>query len=220
MTAPGALAAAYDGITAVVSPLPGDDLLRPTRCRGWVVADLLFHVLCDAQRALITFASPVPGPSDVDHVSYWQTFPSEPVDLSAWALRRSAAAFPSPKAIVTLWAETAPAAVRAASAASPSSFVTTQGHVLSVDDFVATLVTEAVIHHLDLTLDLPSAPFPDPAALTVAVSTMDGLMTDDVVRPTAWSDADFLLKASGRLPLEPRDRVELGEAAGWFPLLS
>ena len=220
MTAPGPLAAAYDGITAVVAPLSGDDLLRPTRCRGWVVADLLFHVLCDAQRALVTFASPLPGPSDVDSVSYWQTFPSAPEDSSAWALRRYSSAFPSPGAIVTLWAETAPAAVRAASAVSPSSFVTTQGHVLTVDDFVATLVTEAVIHHLDLTLDLPSAPAPDPAALAVAVSTMDGLMTDDVVRPTAWSDADYLLKASGRLSLSQRERVELGEAAGWFPLLS
>jgi uncharacterized protein (TIGR03083 family) len=220
MTAPGALAAAYGGITAVVSPLSGDDLLRPTRCRGWVVADLLFHVLCDAQRALVTFASPAPGPSDVDHVSYWQSFPSDPTDQNAWLVRRSAAAFPTPGTIVTMWNETAPAAVRAASLADLDSFVTTQGHVLSVGDFMATLVTEAVIHHLDLTLDLPAAPAPDPAAVTVAVSTMDGLMTDDVVRPTAWSDADYLLKASGRLTLEPRDRVELGEAAGWFPLLS
>ncbi|MEU5908036.1 hypothetical protein [Micromonospora sp. NPDC047527] len=31
---------------------------------------------------------------------------------------------------------------------------------------------------------------------------------------------EFLLKATGRLPLTDRDRLELGESAGWFPLLS
>jgi len=221
MTAPGVLSAAYGGITAVVAPLAGDDLLRPTRCRGWLVADLLFHVLCDAQRALVTFASPADGPSDVDAVSYWQTFaaPASP-DQHAWWIRRSAAAFASPRAIVGLWTDTAPAAVHAAERADPTAFVATQGHVLTVEDFIATLATEAAIHHLDLIVDLPDAAPPTDTALAAAVSTMDGLLTDDVVRPNGWTDADYLLKASGRIPLDARDRVELGEAAGWFPLLS
>lgn len=221
MTAPAALSAAYSGITAVVTPLSGEDLLRPTRCRGWLVADLLFHVLCDAQRALVTLASPADGPSDVDAVSYWQTFVAPAsTERHAWWVRRSAAAFASPNGIVGQWTDTAPAAVRAAEKADPAAYVTTQGHVLTVDDFIATLVTEAVIHHLDLVVDLPSAPAPDESALAIAVSTMDGLLTDDVVRPTSWSDSDYLLKASGRIALDPRDRVALGEAAGWFPLLS
>ena len=46
------------GITAVVAALPDDDLRRPTRCSGWTVADLVYHLLLDAQRALVTFASP------------------------------------------------------------------------------------------------------------------------------------------------------------------
>jgi len=38
--------------------------------------------------------------------------------------------------------------------------------------------------------------------------------------PAEWSDVDYLrlLKATGRLPLSGRDRLVLGEAAGWFPL--
>jgi hypothetical protein len=43
--------------------------------------------------------------------------------------------------------------------------------------------------------------------------------TDEAVRPADWSDVDYLLKATGRLPLSPPDRTALGEAAGWFPLL-
>ncbi|MGK5521948.1 maleylpyruvate isomerase N-terminal domain-containing protein [Micromonospora sp. URMC 107] len=219
-----ALAQAYDGITRVVADLDDADLQRPTRCRGWLVADLLFHVLCDAQRALVALASPAEGPPDVDDVSYWRAFPpSEDEDgdgaRHAWWARRSAAAFDRPSGIVRLWADTAPAAVRAASAADPDGHVTTQGHVLRVPDLLATLTTEAVVHHLDLVLDLPDAPLPGALASRVAVATMDGLLSDDAVRPAAWSDAEYLLKATGRVPLTDRDQLELGEVAGWFPLL-
>ncbi|MCW3840297.1 maleylpyruvate isomerase N-terminal domain-containing protein [Micromonospora yasonensis] len=127
---------AYDGITAVVSGLDDADLQRPTRCRGWLVADLLFHVLCDAQRALVALASPAEGPADVDDVSYWRAFAGGSSD-----------------------------------------------------------------------------------ATRVAVATMDGLLSDDAVRPAGWNDPEYLLKATGRLPLSDRDRRDLGEAAGWFPLL-
>ncbi|MEU4780891.1 maleylpyruvate isomerase N-terminal domain-containing protein [Micromonospora sp. NPDC023633] len=218
------LAQAYDGITRVVADLDDADLQRPTRCRGWLVADLLFHVLCDAQRALVALASPAEGPPDVDDVSYWRAFPpGEDEDgdgaRHAWWARRSAAAFDRPSGIVRRWADTAPAAVRAASAADPDGHVTTQGHVLRVPDLLATLTTEAVVHHLDLVLDLPDAPLPGALASRVAVATMDGLLSDDAVRPAAWSDAEYLLKATGRVPLTDRDQLELGEVAGWFPLL-
>ncbi|SCG19351.1 TIGR03083 family protein [Micromonospora echinofusca] len=218
------LAQAYDGITRVVADLDDADLQRPTRCRGWLVADLLFHVLCDAQRALVALASPADGPPDVDDVSYWRAIPpGEDEDgddaRHAWWARRSAAAFDRPGAIVRLWTDTAPAAVRAAGAADPDGHVTTQGHVLRVPDLLATLTTEAVVHHLDLVLDLPDAPLPGVLATGVAVTTMDGLLSDDAVRPAAWSDAEYLLKAAGRLPLTDRDQLELGEVAGWFPLL-
>ncbi|MDG4778282.1 maleylpyruvate isomerase N-terminal domain-containing protein [Micromonospora sp. WMMD961] len=216
-----ALAEAYASITAAVDGLDDSGLQRTTRCHGWLVADLLLHVLGDAQRALVALASPSDGPADVDDVSYWRDFPGGGDEASrhAWWVRRSAAAFDRPTGIVRLWRDTAPAAVRAATAADPEGYVTTQGHVLRVPDFLATLTTEAVVHYLDLTLELPDTPPPNPLAVRVAVATMDGLLSDDTVRPTAWDDHDFLLKATGRVPLTDRDRLELGESAGWFPLL-
>ncbi|MEU8259708.1 maleylpyruvate isomerase N-terminal domain-containing protein [Micromonospora sp. NPDC048999] len=219
-----ALAQAYDGITRVIADLPDVDLQRPTRCRGWLVADLLFHVLCDAQRALVALASPVPGPPDVDSVSYWRPIPSGGDDGTRHArwIRRSAAAFDRPNGVVRLWGDTAPAAVRAAGAAvhsfDPHGCVTTQGHVIAVPDLLATLTTEAVVHHLDLVVDLPDAPPPGAVALGVAVATLDGLLSD-AVRPTCWDNQEYLLKATGRVPLTDHDRRELGEAAGRFPLL-
>ncbi|MFC7547117.1 maleylpyruvate isomerase N-terminal domain-containing protein [Plantactinospora sp. GCM10030261] len=225
------LAAAYAGITDVVVGRDDSDLQRPTRCHGWVVADLLFHVLCDAQRALVTLASPARGPADVDAVSYWRAFPpiaadgtdstgnDRAVDAArhAWWARRSAAAFDRPSGIVRLWTETAPAAVRAAGRADPAALVSTQGHVLRVADFLATLVTEAVVHHLDLVVDLPDAPPPAATATAVAVATMDGLL--GAPAPTGWTATDHLLKATGRLGLTMVDRAALGATAGRFPLL-
>lgn len=216
------LAQAYDGITRTVADLDDADLQRPTRCRGWLVADLLLHVVGDAQRALVALASPADGPPDTDDISYWRSFQPGDDDADsrhAWWIRRSAAAFHRPGGIVQVWTDTAPAAVRAAGRADPDSCVTTQGHVLRVRDLLTTLATEAVIHHLDLVVDLPDAPRPGEAAVRAAVATMDGLLSDDAVRPASWDDEEYLLKATGRLPLTDHDQVELGEVAGWFPLL-
>ena len=66
-----------------------------SRCSGWLVADVLFHLLCDAQRALVALvalvalASPASGPPDRDFVKHH-------LDMSAHVL---AAPAPDPRAI-------------------------------------------------------------------------------------------------------------------------
>jgi uncharacterized protein (TIGR03083 family) len=214
-----AVTAAYDGITAVVADLSDADLLRPTRCRGWTVVDLLFHLVCDAQRALVALASPATGPADVDHVTYWAPFRPGADDGSAhaWWVRRSTGAFGRPAGVVTLWTDTAPAAARAGTRADPDGFVSTQGHVLAVPDFLATLATEAAVHHLDLVVDLPAAAGPDADVLSVAADTLDGIL--GAARPAGWGVETYLLKGTGRLPLGAADREALGAAADRFPLL-
>ena len=66
-----ALDAVYQNVTAVAGGLGEADLMRPSRCAGWAVADVLYHELLDARRALRTFASPADRPPDRDDVSYW-----------------------------------------------------------------------------------------------------------------------------------------------------
>jgi len=213
---------AYSAVGEFTAGLSRADLLAFSRCRGWVVADVLFHVLCDAQRALVALASPAPGPPDRDFVSYWTAFAAEADDptAAAWWVRRSAASFRDGTGVVALWQETAPAAVRAAGRANPDGYIATQGHVLAVTDFLATLVTEAVIHHLDMTAYLPTAPMPDQHAVALATRTLDGLLGPGASRPDEWTAEEYLLKGTGRVPLSPRDRSALAEAAGRFPLLS
>lgn len=167
----------------------------------------------------MAFATPVSGPADVDYVTYWAPFKpgGDGSARYAWSVRRSASAFSEPSGVVHLWTETAAAAVRAAEAADPDGFVRTQGRVLAVPDFVATLAVEAAIHYLDLVVDLPEAPTAAPAALELAGSTLDGLL--GAPRPRHWDLPVYLLKGTGRMGLDERDRQELGPLADRFPLL-
>jgi hypothetical protein len=133
-----------------------------------------------------------------------------------WSIKRSAAALRDGLGSVLLWQETAPAAVRAASVANPDVYVSTQGHVLAVPDFLATLATEAAIHHLDMIVNLPDAPAPHTAALAIAAATLDGLAGSAALKPAAWTTEEYILKATGRLPLTADER----EATRDYPLLS
>ena len=227
--AAGALDAAYAGITDVVEPLDAAGFLQPTRCAGWAVCDLLAHIRMDAERALIAFATPAPGPADLDQVSYWANWSAEfdPELAAAHAqhVRIAAAAYSRPAGRVAHWRDTAEAAVRAARAAHGNGYVSTQDHVLSVPDFVLTLVVEATIHHLDLIVSLPAAPPPAAGNLRLVRHTLTELTAGSGGRPaeselarTGWDDATLALKATGRLELTEDERGGLGELAKHFPL--
>ena len=218
-----ALNAAYRNVTAVAGGLGEADLMRPSRCAGWAVADVLYHELLDARRALRTFASPADQPPDRDDVSYWTDYaPSGSADFAeesaahARYVRIAAAAYPS-GALAWEWSETSAAAVRAGRACGHQA-VTTQGHVLTVADFAATLAVEAAVHYLDLTVALPSSPTPDPASLGLVRRVLDGLLGARV--PASWDDVTAALKGTGRESLTEADRQALGPSAGKFPLFA
>lgn len=212
-----ALRDAYTLVVATVSGRPDADFGRPTRAAGWTVRDLLFHLLLDAQRALRTFATPAADPPDVDATSYWTAFrPGDP-DAADHArfVRVAASAYAAPAELVWHYRETAEAAIRAAAAADPAGRVATQGHVLSVPDFVDTLVVEATVHQLDLTREL-TAPAPSAQALARVRRVLTGLLGAEL--PAAWSDTEAALKGTGRQPLDDADRTALGADAARLPL--
>jgi hypothetical protein len=222
----GTLQASYGNLTEVTSGLTDEELMRPTRCAGWVIADVLFHQLLDARRALITFASPAPTmqPPDVDEISYWQAFSARSGEASALGspgatahaqyVRIAASSYP-PGTLAGEWRETSLAACRAAQAC-PYATVSTQGHVLTTPDFISTLIVESAIHFLDLTSELVPAPAPDPDALVVVRRVLDGLLGTPM--PGNWDDVSYALKGTGRVPVSPADRVELGPLADLLPL--
>ncbi|MDT7543702.1 MAG: hypothetical protein QOH48_855 [Actinomycetota bacterium] len=96
--------------------------------------------------------------------------------------------------------------------------VTTQGHVLNAADFIATLVVEATIHHLDLLANLAGKPAPATEAVFLTTATLDGLL--DGPRPSHWREETYILKATGRAPLTMEDRTILGGASDRIPVFS
>lgn len=209
----------YGRVTGLITGLAPDDFERSTRAGSWTVRELLLHLLLDAQRALTTFADPTSEPADVDEVDYWLPFHPDRRDggsAHARFVRAAAAAYSSPQGLVEQWTETAGPAVHAARVADPSGRFRTQGHVLTAGDFLSTLIVEAAIHWLDLTVDLTAEPAPA-AALATVRRVLDGLLGEPVA--AAWSDHEYALKGTGRLPLDGQDRAALGAQADRLPLL-
>jgi len=219
-----ALESAYQNVTTVADRLGDADLMRPSRCAGWAVGDVLYHQLLDARRALRTFASPSAGPPDVDDVGYWRAYAPQgdaadggpEAAAHARHVRIVAAAYP-PGTLAWEWRETAAAAGRAARACRNRA-VTTQGHVLTTADFIATLVVEATVHYLDLTVGLPAAPPPDAAGLALVRRVLDGLLGTPM--PAGWDDRTCALKGTGREEITADDRAVLGALAGRLPLFA
>ena len=221
-----ALEAGYRRVTDVVTGLGEAELMRPTGCAGWAVTDVLFHQLLDAQRALVAFATPVTEPPDRDDITYWAEFTPQPGEAGAQAragaaaharfVRLAASAYP-PGTLARVWSETAAAACRAARACQAAG-VATQGHVLRPADFTATLAVETAVHYLDLTVDLPSVPPPDPVSLTLVRRVLEGLLGGPL--PASWGDASAAVKGTGRVPLTDEDRTVLGPLADRVPLFT
>jgi hypothetical protein len=56
-----------------------------------------------------------------------------------------------------------------------------------------------------------------PEALSLTVRTLD-LLAGASDRPPWWEDVTYVLKATGRVPLEPADHEFLGERAARYPM--
>jgi hypothetical protein len=213
-----ALSSEYEILTEVIGNLGSTDLERLSGCAGWSNADLVYHLQHDAHRALVTFHSPVSGPATTTYVEYWRGYQAmnHRAKRHAEFVKEVVAAHSDITFVPPWWLKAAPAAVRAARATEDLGHVTTQGHVFRVADFIATLVVEATVHHLDLTID----PEPRPAqrAVALTVKTLDGLLGEP--RPEWWDDLTFIRKATGRAELDRPDLAAMAKTAQRFPLFS
>ncbi|MEU9924215.1 maleylpyruvate isomerase N-terminal domain-containing protein [Streptomyces griseoluteus] len=209
----------WSALLAAVTDLADDDFGRPSGCAGWLVRDLVCHLVIDAQDVLITLATPAGTAPTRDAATYWtltHTPPTGEDPLDALTVRL-AAAYEDPALLRFHLDDVGSAAGRAARLADPAARVGTQGEVLTAADYLTAYVLESTLHHLDLTAHIPDAPPPPPRTVAEARALLERIIGEPF--PMALSDPDTLLVATGRRPPTPGERTALGPLAARLPFV-
>ncbi|WEO99449.1 maleylpyruvate isomerase N-terminal domain-containing protein [Streptomyces sp. FXJ1.172] len=208
---------AWAALRTAVAELPDEDFERPSGCAGWLVRDLVCHLVIDAQDVLITLVTPATGEATVDAVTYWNVVEpptgEDPLDA---LVPRLAAAYGEPRWLKFHLDDVGSAAARAAGLADPAARVGTRDEVLTVGDYLSAYVVEWTLHHLDLIAHVPSAPEPPAGTLAAARASLEKIA--GVVFPAPLSDTDALLIGTGRRPPTGAERDVLGDLAARLPL--
>lgn len=193
---------ALDGLAALLDHLDDDALHARSRCRGWLVGDVLAHLHLGLIEMLAGFPQRTDRPADTDMASYW-TKPLPESDLPGWAHVRFARALASSYARPTgqlPHVRTTVRGLRRLVADLDTGYrVEFQGHVLEVPDFLASWVVEVAVHHLDMTVELPDAPGPPASGPAVVRETVARLVPDPAVLD-GHDDRWVTLAGTGREP--------------------
>ncbi|MGE7390315.1 maleylpyruvate isomerase N-terminal domain-containing protein [Streptomyces sp. NPDC004126] len=211
----------WAALRAVVGGLADEDFGRPSGCRGWLVRDLVCHLVIDAQDVLITLATPSDAEPTRDAATYWEVgaAPDGEDPLDALTVRL-AAAYGEPRLLTFHLDDVGSAAGRAGVLADPATHVGTRGQVLTAGDYLSAYVLEWTLHHLDLVAHLPHAPRPPAEALAGARALLERIA--GAAFPAGFSDEDALLVGTGRRAPTPGEQAALagpGELGARVPLL-
>ena len=204
----------WAALRRAVHELPEHAFSLPSGCRGWLVRDLVGHLVIDAQDVLITLATPAETAPTADALSCWTPTPAPPdgTDPHDALTVRLAAAYEDPGLLRDHLEDLGGAAERAALLAEPDLPVATQGMSLTVRDFLHAYVLEWTLHHLDLLAHLGPEDAPAPPPVEGLAEARDMVERRLRVRlPAGWSDAEALRLATGRSPLTDAQRAELEE---------
>ncbi|QCD60978.1 maleylpyruvate isomerase N-terminal domain-containing protein [Streptomyces hawaiiensis] len=208
----------WTALRAVVADLSDEDFGRPSGCTGWLVRDLVCHLIVDAQDVLITLATPSDREPTRDALTYWDISDTPPTGddpLDALTVRL-AAAYEDPHLLTFHLDDVGSAAGRAALLADPAGRVGTRDEILTVDDFLSTYVMEWTLHHLDLIACLPDAEQPPAAGLIRSREMLEQIAGSAF--PSSFSDVDALLIGTGRRAPTEAEQAELSESAAQVPL--
>ncbi|MEU0584632.1 maleylpyruvate isomerase N-terminal domain-containing protein [Streptomyces sp. NPDC006132] len=208
----------WTALREAVAGLSDEDFARPSGCAGWLVRDLVCHLVIDAQDVLITLATPSEREPTRDAVTYWEVSGTPPTGddpLDALTVRL-AAAYQEPHLLTFHLDDVGSAAGRAALLADPAARVGTRDEVLTVADYLSVYVLEWTLHHLDLIAYLPDPERPPAEGLARSRELLERILGSPF--PASFHDVDALLVGTGRRAPTEAERAELGELSARLPL--
>ncbi|MEU5539746.1 maleylpyruvate isomerase N-terminal domain-containing protein [Streptomyces sp. NPDC020362] len=208
----------WAALLAAVADLPDEDFERPSGCTGWLVRDLVCHLVIDAQDVLITLVTPAETQPTVDAATYWHLVEpptgKDPLDA---LIPRLAAAYGEPRWLKFHLDDVGSAAGRAARLADPAVRVSTRDEVLTAGDYLSAYVLEWTLHHLDLIAHLTSAAEPPAESLAAARASLEKITRTPF--PGSFSDTDALLIGTGRRTPTGAEKAALGDLATKLPFV-
>ncbi len=202
-----------------VAGLSDEDFTQPSGCTGWLVRDLVCHLVIDAQDVLITLVTPADSEPTRDAVTYWEVTDKQPTGeepLDALTVRL-AAAYEDPRLLQFHLDDVGSAAGRAAELADPNLWLRTRDEVITAGDYLAAYVLEWTLHHLDLVAHLPHVAAPPEETLARSRRILEKIA--GTAFPATWSDSDALLIGTGRRVPTDAEEAEMGDLAGKVPLI-
>ncbi|MFE7747030.1 maleylpyruvate isomerase N-terminal domain-containing protein [Nocardia sp. NPDC057455] len=209
----------WAALRTAVGDLSDEDFAQPSGCTGWLVRDLVCHLIIDAQDILITLVTPVDAEPTRDAVTYWEvadTAPTGDHPLDALIVRL-AAAYREPRLLKIHFEDVGSAAGRAAGLVDPGLRVGTRDEVLTAGDYLSAYVLESTLHHLDLIAHLPGAAEPPAEGLGRSREMLEKVA--GAAFPSSFSDTDALLVGTGRRAPTDSERAELEELAARLPFV-
>ncbi|WP_059008204.1 maleylpyruvate isomerase N-terminal domain-containing protein [Streptomyces specialis] len=208
----------WTALRTAVGELTEQDWERPSGCTGWLVRDLVCHLIIDAQDVLITLVTPTDAEPTADSVTYWKLVEpptgEDPLDA---LIPRLAAAYGEPRWLKFHFDDVGSAAGRAAGLADRKVRVATQDMVLTAGDYLSAYVMEWTLHHLDLVAHLPSAAGPPAETLAAARASLEKIAGAPF--PASFPDEDALLIGTGRRAPTDTEKAALGELAARIPFV-
>ncbi|MBN6054795.1 maleylpyruvate isomerase N-terminal domain-containing protein [Nonomuraea sp. RK-328] len=209
----------WTALRTAVAELADEDFAQPSGCAGWLVRDLVCHLVIDAQDVLITLVTPAATEPTRDAVTYWEVSRTPPTgdDPLDALIVRLAAAYEEPRLLKFHLDDVGSAAGRAAELADPDLRVGTRDQVITAGDYLSAYVMEWTLHHLDLVAHLPEAAGPPAEGLARSRETLEKIA--GTAFPASFSDADALLVGTGRRAPTGAEQAELGELAARLPFV-
>lgn len=209
----------WSALRAAIAELPDEAFARPSGCAGWLVRDLVCHLVIDAQDVLITLATPTEAEPTRNATTYWEVTSTPPTGddpLDALTVRL-AAAYEDPRLLKFHLDDVGSAADRAAALADPQRRVITRGEVLTTGDYLLAYVLEWTLHHLDLVAHLPGTAGPPAEGLARSREVLAEIA--GAAFPASFSDEDALLIGTGRRAPTWAEKAELGALAAELPFV-
>ncbi|WP_053697436.1 maleylpyruvate isomerase N-terminal domain-containing protein [Streptomyces sp. NRRL F-5755] len=209
----------WTALRTAVAELSDEDFARPSGCAGWLVRDLVCHLIIDAQDVLITLVTPADTEPTRDAVTYWEVADTPPTgdDPLDALIVRLAAAYEDPGLLKFHLDDLGSAAGRAAELADPTVRVSTRDVVLTTGDYLSAYVLEWTLHHLDLIAHVPNAAEPPTEGLARTREMLEKIA--GAAFPSSFSDKDALLIGTGRRTPTETEKAELGELAAKLPFV-